>query len=194
MSRTKYSTIRTIRVIEAVKRVKKRASQALTELEGAALSVIDGLGACTPYQVRQNFLSSRSREWSGSAGAVYPAMRRLHAAGLLRAKETRDARGSVRFSLSAAGKKAFEAWLEDLERACGSGLDPFRCRADYWDTLPAVDRRELLQALVRKLERKLKMLLDLYDRPDTPEPRALILEVELHKTRLRWLERELTER
>ncbi len=37
------------------------------------------------------------------------------------------------------------------------------------------------------------MLVALSDRPDTPERRALSLEMELHKTRLRWLERELTE-
>jgi DNA-binding PadR family transcriptional regulator len=165
----------------------------LTELEGAALSVINGLGSCTPYQVRQNFLSSRSREWSGSAGAVYPAIRRLHAGGLLLAQETEDARRSVRFSLSAVGRKAFERWLKDVERASGSGLDPFRCRADHWDLLPVIDHRALLRALMRKLEQRLEMLVALSDRPDTPERRALSLEMELHKTRLRWLERELTE-
>jgi hypothetical protein len=58
--------------------------------------------------------------------------------------------------------------------------------------LPAAGRQALLRVLVRKLEQKLEMLVDLYDRPDTAERRALSLEVELHKTRLRWLERELT--
>jgi DNA-binding PadR family transcriptional regulator len=173
-----------------MKSIRKRAAHALTELEGAALAVINGLGSCTPYQVRLNFLSSRSLEWSGSAGAVYPAIRRLHAGGLLLAQETEDARRSVRFSLSAAGRRAFEAWLKDVERACGSGLDPFRCRADYWDILPAAGRQALLRALVRKLEQKLEMLAALSGRPDT-EQRALLLEVELHKTRLRWLGREL---
>lgn len=171
---------------------RKRASHALTELEGATLAVIHGLGSCTPYQVRQNFLSSRSQEWSGSAGAVYPAIRRLHAGGLLLAQKTEDARRSVRFSLSALGRKAFEAWLKDVERASGSGLDPFRCRADYWDILPAAGRQALLRALMRKLEQKLEMLADLSDSPATAERRALSLEVALHKTRLRWLERELT--
>ncbi len=154
------------------------------------LSVINGLGSCTPYQVRQNFLSSRSREWSGSAGAVYPAIRRMHAGGLLRAQKTEDGRRSVRFSLSAAGRRAFDAWIKDVERACGSGLDPFRCRADQWDLLPAIERRALLQALRRKLEQRLATLGDLLERPDIEERRALVLEIELHKTRLRWLERE----
>jgi DNA-binding PadR family transcriptional regulator len=171
--------------------VRKREAQILTELEGAVLSVINGLGSCTPYQVRQNFLASRSREWSGSAGAVYPAVRRLHSAGLLRAQQTEDARGSVRFSLSARGRKAFDAWLKDVERACGSGLDPFRCRADLWYILPAIDRRALLQTLMQKLEQRIGMLDALFDRTDTIERRALVLEIELHKTRLRWLEREL---
>jgi hypothetical protein len=45
---------------------------------------------------------------------------------------------------------------------------------------------------MRKLEQKLEMLADLSDSPATAERRALSLEVALHKTRLRWLERELT--
>ncbi len=166
----------------------------LTDFEGAVLAVINGLRSCTPYQVRQNFLASRSREWSGSAGAVYPAIRRLHAGGLLRARKTEDARRSVRFSLSARGGRALDAWIKDVERACGSGLDPFRCRADQWDLLPAIERRALLRALARKLKQRIAMLDDLFDRPETIERRALILEVELHETRVRWLERELTRR
>jgi DNA-binding PadR family transcriptional regulator len=171
--------------------VTKKDSAVLTELEGAALSVISDLGSCTPYQVRQNFLSSRSREWSGSAGAVYPAIRRLHSRGLLRAQATEDARRSVRFSLSASGRKSFRSWVKDTERASGSGLDPFRCRADQWDRLPATSRRALFKALMQQLKQRLAYLDDLFHRPDTPERQALVLEVELHKTRLRWLERQL---
>ena len=46
----------------------------MTELEGAILGVIRLDPSCTAYRVRQVFLASRSDEWSGSAGAVYPAI------------------------------------------------------------------------------------------------------------------------
>src|SRR5215472_782767 len=101
---------------------KKSGRRAVTELEGAALAVIYRLGACTPYRVRLDFQSSRSSEWSGSAGAVYPALRRLDAAGLLRAGQGARRRGSVLYTLSPAGRRALAGWLRDTERASGSGL------------------------------------------------------------------------
>src|SRR5215470_12348658 len=115
-------------------------TRTVTELEGAALAVIYRLGRCTPYRVRLDFQSSRSREWSGSAGAVYPALRRLQAAGLLRAERGEVGRRSVLYSLSADGRRALASWLRDTERASGSGLDPFRVRADYWDALAGAER------------------------------------------------------
>jgi DNA-binding PadR family transcriptional regulator len=169
----------------------KPTSHALTELEGAALSVINRLGSCTPYQIRQDFLSSRSREWSGSAGAVYPAIRRMESAGLLRAEMGGDARRSVRYSLSAPGRRAYSAWLKDIARATGSGLDPFRCRADQWCQLPAVQRKALLKGLQQQLQQRCGWLEGLAEKPETPELQALWLELELDQARLRWLERQI---
>src|SRR6516162_6375678 len=102
----------------------KTKSRALTELEGAALTVIHRLKSCTPYRVRLDFLRSRSHEWSGSAGAVYPALRRLQARGFLKAQQTGEARRSVNYALTKAGSDALLGWLSDVERAAGSGLDP----------------------------------------------------------------------
>ena len=167
---------------------RKKTSVPLTELEGAALSVIRALGACTPYQVRQDFLQSRSREWSGSAGAVYPALRRLQTRGLLRAEQTGDARRSVLYSLSPTGVRAFLAWLSDAERAIGSGLDPFRCRADHWFRMPAGERKEWSATLRSQLQRRLQWLTDLSAQAETTDPQALLLEIELQRARLRWLE------
>jgi len=159
----------------------------LTELEGATLSVINGFGTCTAYQVRQNFKASRSREWSGSAGAVYPALRRMHEAGLLSANELLDARKTVQYSLSESGQRAYEAWLTDVERACGSGLDPFRCRAGSWQELPDDRRAALTHDLISKLEEKCRHLQHLLTCADTPEPVAAVLELALCETRLNWL-------
>ncbi len=162
-------------------------SRALTELEGAALTVIHRLKSCTPYRVRLDFQQSRSHEWSGSAGAVYPALRRMQARGLLRAEQTGEGRKSVNYSLSKAGSDALARWLTDSERAAGSGLDPFRCRADLWRDLPKAVRETFRRDLADALDKKCADIARLLKAGDAPEPQALALELELHKTRLRWL-------
>ena len=49
----------------------------VTELEGAILSEIQHRGNHTAFQVRRAFQTSPSIEWSGSAGAIYPAIKHL---------------------------------------------------------------------------------------------------------------------
>jgi DNA-binding PadR family transcriptional regulator len=173
------------------RRRNKGIARALTELEGAALSVIYRQKGCTPYRVRQDFLSSRSKEWSGSAGAVYPALRRMHAAGLVNAKRIAGRRPSDIYSLSRKGRAALKGWLADTDRASGSGLDPFRCRADYWIALPERERRVFEQRMSAKLREKCLDLERLLKKADMPEQKALGLELALHKTRISWLEHEL---
>src|SRR3569832_2452332 len=58
-----------------------KARGGLTELEGAILGVLRRGGAMSAYAMRQVFLVSQSDEWSGSAGAVYPAIARRRGAG-----------------------------------------------------------------------------------------------------------------
>ena len=52
----------------------------ISELEGAILSEIEHRGQQTAFQVRKAFADSFSLEWKGSAGAIYPAVRRLEKA------------------------------------------------------------------------------------------------------------------
>jgi DNA-binding PadR family transcriptional regulator len=159
----------------------------LTELEGAALSVIGRLGACTPYQVRQAFLTSPSTEWSGSAGAVYPALRRLKAAGLLAAKPAEDARRAVHYRLSGAGAEALSRWVCDVKRATGLGLDPFRTRAPLWGGLPKGHAGAFKRALIRALKAECAALRKGLAAPDQPDREAMALCLALHEMRLSWL-------
>jgi DNA-binding PadR family transcriptional regulator len=159
----------------------------LTELEGAALSVIERLKACTPYQVRQAFLTSPSTEWSGSAGAVYPALRRLKAAGLLAAKPAKDARRSVHYRLSGAGAAALKGWLCDVSRATGLGLDPFRTRAPLWAGLPNARAGAFKRELVRALKAECAALRKKLAAPHQPNREAMELCLALQEMRLSWL-------
>jgi len=111
--------------------------QRLTELEGAALGHVLRAGACTPYAIKETFRTSPSRFWSGSAGAVYPLVRRLVARGLLVAKpDKRDGRARRFVSATPAGRTAWLAWLVDADRAADFGFDPLRTRLFYSELVP----------------------------------------------------------
>ena len=112
----------------------KKTDQPLTEFEGAVLCEIGDGDVVTAYRVRRAFETSRSQEWSGSAGAVYPAIRRLIERGHIATEsDASDGRGTSRLSLTRQGRAALRAWASDVERAVGPGVDPFRTRASEWE-------------------------------------------------------------
>jgi DNA-binding PadR family transcriptional regulator len=124
----------------------------LSNLEGAALAVIARLGAATAYAVARDFADSPSEYWSGSAGAVYPMIKRLVADGLLAVDPAfaPSGRGGVHYGITDPGRTAMEAWLLDVERAAGMGFDPLRTRLLNLDLVdPAVGRDFLKQVQAR---------------------------------------------
>jgi DNA-binding PadR family transcriptional regulator len=164
---------------------KSRA--ALTELEGAILGVLRRGPGMTPYAVRKVFLASRSEEWSGSAGAVYPAIARLAAAGLIAARAGADRRGTKAYALSAAGRRAHDAWLCDAGRAAGIGIDPFRTRASLWQFLPARRRNALFRALTRTIRVQRSAIAAAAGTQDEADAAVDRLVLTLLDARLAWL-------
>jgi DNA-binding PadR family transcriptional regulator len=158
----------------------------VTELEGAILGVLRRSPGMTAYAVRQAFLGSASEEWSGSAGAVYPAIERMRKGGLLRARALADARGGKAYALSPAGVSALDDWLCDVARASGPGTDPFRTRAGLWPMLPARKRRALMHALAAEIADRRRRLSKTVQ-PDQGDRIMQELHIELLALRLRWL-------
>ena len=159
----------------------------MTELEGAILGVLRREPGLSAYAVRRVFQMSVSAEWSGSAGAVYPALARLKTARLIAGRAQDDGRGTVTFTLTPAGLAAHDTWLCDVERAAGPGSDPFRTRAALWLELPAGKRRALMQALKKEIEVRrdaLAAALSSRDMGDRLTDEILIAQMEL---KLRWL-------
>jgi DNA-binding PadR family transcriptional regulator len=104
-------------------------STSLTELEGATLATIKKAGECTPYFVRDIYRRSKSSDWSGSSGAIYPLITRLEKRGLLQASEGYTGkRKRILYSLSARGEVELQIWLLDIERGANLGFDPMRTR------------------------------------------------------------------
>lgn len=117
----------------------------LTNLEGAALAEIASVGSATSYAVAQAFARSPSEYWSGSAGAVYPLIKRLAARGLLEpSAAAAGKRQRLDYQITAAGRVALEAWLLDAQSAAGMGFDPLRTRLGHLHLVSPEQRRVFL--------------------------------------------------
>lgn len=163
----------------------------LTELEGAILSEIHHRGAGTAFKVRKAFQSSPSLEWSGSAGAVYPAIRRLTEHGLIAAQTEVSGRRTSILTLTPTGVERLNGWICDAERAAGLGLDPFRLRSGLWDHLPSPLRLAGLEALSSEITRQIAELGAYKATLDIVEQRRVDLSIALQYMRIAWIEEEL---
>lgn len=160
----------------------------LTELEGAVLTEIHHHGHRTAFAVARAFQRSMSAEWSGSAGAIYPAITRLTTRGLIVRSEARTGRKTRDLALTQAGIDALDVWSCDAERAVGLGLDPFRLRAGLWRLLPAARRQAQLEAVRTALQAHLAELEVRSGEFDDLEQTAIQLAIKLERLRLRWLD------
>ncbi len=140
------------------------AKRKLSELEACVLALIWSNGPSTPYALRQVFLKSPSPQWSGSAGAIYPLLKRLERAKLVRsASHSTGRREGKLFALTAAGSRAVEIWLEPRvpDWVAGVPPDPLRTRIRFLGLLPLEKQKELLKVAHQSVEwHLLEMLSD----------------------------------
>lgn len=163
----------------------------LTELEGAILSEVHHRGAGTAFKVRKAFQSSPSLEWSGSSGAVYPAIRRLTEAGLISGERQDSARKGSTLVLTSDGVARLNAWICDTNRAAGLGLDPFRLRSGLWDWLPQAERTAGLAAVLVAVRQGILDLESYKAGLDPVEQRRVELSISLQKAREVWIKAKL---
>ena len=163
----------------------------VTELEGAILSEIQHRGNNTAFQVRRAFQTSPTIEWSGSAGAVYPAIKRLREHGLIHGEATHDGRSTVRLSLTAAGEAAVIAWACDAERSSSVGIDPFRLRSGIWDLLPANQKHSALKATANAIRGNVAFLRNYQAGLDRVEAARVELSLRIQGVRLDWISERL---
>jgi len=127
----------------------------LTELEGCVLGNLKVLGPCTPYAIRREFLASTTPYWSGSAGAIYPLVKRLERQGLLRSEShATGKRRSKRLVLTPAGQRALLGWLRPPfpDWVVGVPPDPLRTRLRFLGALPAVEQTKFLADAERQIQ------------------------------------------
>lgn len=165
----------------------------LTELEHMILGVVGMYGPCTGYRVRRIFLDSLSSHWSGSAGAIYPALRRLEKQRLIRSAADRSTKRRTReLSLTPGGKRAVGEWLHPpLDQSALMDLDPLRTRVRMLGLLPREQRRQFVAAAqeqLKALEEEARAVYQHAKREDDPF-RTLVCKGALDAlcTRVRWL-------
>jgi DNA-binding PadR family transcriptional regulator len=135
----------------------------LTELEHCVLGIVWRDGPMTAYEVASRFAVSLSPYWSGSAGAIYPLVKRLQKRGLILA-ELRAWNGSRKAMLSTTGngEKALRSWLEPPlpDDAGAPSFDPVRTRIFFLDILPVARREAFLDEAERVIAGQLQHVVE----------------------------------
>jgi DNA-binding PadR family transcriptional regulator len=161
-------------------------ARSLSELEGAILLEIEYRGQQTAFQVRRAFADSPSLEWKGSAGGVYPAVRRLERDGLVCASDPTDGRKTRSLRLSAVGREALKRWACDPLLSTSVGVDPFRLRSGIWLLLPASERISLLTALDIEISRQIAELETILPKVDPFEAARIAMALDVQRARLKY--------
>ena len=140
---------------------KNKIGRALSRLELAVLGLVSNGQPCTAYWIRRQFQLSPSSFFSGSAGAVYPAMRRLEERSLVTSTTKLEGRRkSQEFRLTDQGRQVLKAWLtpplpaEDLAFT----LDPVRTRVYYLDALSASEQRRFVNECLTQAKRRVTVI------------------------------------
>lgn len=167
----------------------------LSRLEHAVLGLVWRGQPCTAYSVRQQFKASPSSHFSGSAGAVYPALQRLQRWGLLSAESTqRGTRNSYSYAVTDAGIAALRAWLNGPlpDEDVSYSFDPLRTRVYYLALLGAAERLRFVQEALERTRAQAALVEADYDRKKaagdrflTAGVRGVLCEVQ---ARVAWLE------
>jgi DNA-binding PadR family transcriptional regulator len=109
-----------------------------TELEHTVLGIIWRRGGCSAYDVRKEFATSLSAQWSDSSGSIYPLIARLQKVGLVLVEGGKGAaRRRRQITITGKGMLLLKEWLRlPLERSGDPNPDPARTRMFFLDALP----------------------------------------------------------
>ncbi len=167
------------------------SKRTLTNLESVALAHLWRTGAMTAHELRVAFADSSAGRYSGSAGAIYPLVRRLEAAGYVRGRE--DANGAQKkklYDITKAGRKAVEDWIFAMAPAEMFPDDPIRTRFQYAYLLGKKDRSRWLAAAkdaVDHLDASVKSEYALDEYQSASDQHVLRGILATNRVRRRWL-------
>ena len=164
----------------------------LSELEGCVLGLVETQGPLTPYAVRKVFLDSASPHWSGSAGAIYPLIRRLEERALLKSEAHRTgSRRSRLYRSTATGRRVLRRWVGPPipDWVVAVPVDSLRTRLSFLVVLSRADRIAFVTNATRMIEAHIRTVRE-HPRAARPEPfeelvdRGVLIMLEARRT---WL-------
>lgn len=126
-----------------------------SELECFTLGLIWRHGPCSAYDVRMLMQDSPSTQWSASAGAIYPLIRRLEREKLVAGRDEPHGRRARRvFRATPAGIRVLRDWIGPplAAEAITVAYDPLRSRARFLSVLPARSRARWVEAALGALD------------------------------------------
>lgn len=166
--------------------------RSLTNLENVALAHIWRNGATTAHELRVAFAGSSAGRYSGSAGAIYPLVKRLEAAGYVRAHDAANgAQKKKLYAITRAGKRAVEQWLFAMAPADIFPDDPVRTRFQYLHLLGGDERARWLasaKSAVTQSDMSVKAEYALDEYQSTSDQHVLRGVRAMNKLRRRWLQ------
>ncbi|MHC5001706.1 MAG: PadR family transcriptional regulator [Planctomycetota bacterium] len=173
-----------------------------SDLEHVVLGIVWKMGPMTPYAIRREFLTSPTPHFSGSAGAIYPLVRRLESDRLLDSEAVaRGRRRGRQYRITDRGLAMLRRWLRPPipDADAGSTFDPLRVRVYFLAALPRTQRERYLDEAIAALRARRPQIVaderryaDSGDAYSRLASRGIRLSLE---ARLRWLadvRRELT--
>ncbi|HTQ08801.1 MAG TPA: PadR family transcriptional regulator [Fimbriimonadaceae bacterium] len=159
----------------------------LSALELTALGVILKRGPCNANSVIREFADSRTLAYRSGAGCIYPLLKRLAEAGLLRC-------AGKMYTITEAGTAALRAWIKPpfapLDFA--TNLDEIRSRAYFLRVLSPDEVREFAAEATKGLEGLLEScretLRDYQESGDRFSEFAMLGAVRETEARIAWLQ------
>jgi len=148
-----------------------------------------GIGKSTGYDIKQLVDRSTRFFWAASYGQIYPELRRLEEARLLRSREEpTGGRSRTVYELTDAGLGALNEWLRSDHGLLGEMRDEGMLKLFFSDLAGPERQRQILRQMADTYRRKLDALERL--EPMRPGPQ-LTLELGQGVTRwmLEWCER-----
>src|SRR6059058_2009552 len=111
------------------------------------------LGRRTGYEIKQLVDVSTRFFWAASYGQIYPELKRLEQAGLIRGKEDRtNGRKRRAYELTAAGRKALHDWLTSDEPLVRETRHEGVLKLFFSDVLTAEEQLEQIRRIRREHE------------------------------------------
>ena len=126
---------------------KPKKEERLSELEHVVLGIVWKKGPCTSHAVRVEFVNSANTHFSGSAGSIYPLVRRLEQRGLVEMRADRHGQQDRRLvTITAAGRRALRGWLAPPFRGEDFSVqyDPIRTRFYFLGALTGREQERFL--------------------------------------------------